>query len=94
MLERTIEKHVGDYAKSKGWLTYKWVSPGHISVPDRIFISPIGKVVFVEFKRLGKLPTPMQVREHTRMRDHGCLVYVIDSVEAGKGVIDESLSGL
>ena len=94
MLEKTIEKLVGDYAKVKGWLSYKWVSPGHIGVPDRIFVSPVGKVVFVEFKRLGKPPTQMQAREHARMRQQGCSVHVIASVDLGKAMIDACADSL
>jgi hypothetical protein len=87
-LEKDIEKSVKRYAESKGWLTRKWVSPGHNFVPDQILIRPDGQVIFVEFKRGGKLPTPGQLREHEKLRAHGCLVYVIDSVEAGKALVD------
>ena len=87
MLERQIEKKVKDYARSKGWLAYKFVSPGHAFVPDDILISPTGRVIFVEFKQEGKKPTPGQAREHTRLRAQGCEVYVIDSVGMGKMLI-------
>ena len=40
MLEKDIEKAVCDYAKSKGVLTYKFSSPNHVGVPDRIFFAP------------------------------------------------------
>lgn len=88
MLERDIEKAVKRYAESKGWLTRKWTSPGHAFVPDQIFIRGDGKVIFVEFKAQGKKPTAGQLREHDRLRAQGCLVYVIDSVEAGKALVD------
>lgn len=88
MLEKEIEKRVKTYAESKGWLTRKWTSPGHSFVPDQIFIRPDGKVIFIEFKQLGKKPTPGQLREHEKLRNHGCLVYVIDSVESGKALVD------
>ena len=89
LLERDIESRVCDYAKSKGWLTYKWVSPGHNFVPDRIFISPMGQFIAIEFKREGQKPTPMQIREHGRLRGHMVIVLVIDNVEDGKRWIDE-----
>ena len=88
MLERDVEKRVKTYAESKGWLTRKWTSPGHAFVPDQIFIRPDGLVIFAEFKQLGKKPTAGQMREHERLRGHGCLVYVIDSVDAGKAMVD------
>ena len=88
MLERDIEKRVKDYARSKGFLAYKFTSPAHIGVPDGLFISPVGFVIFVEFKQTGKKPTAMQQREIDRINQHGVLAMVVDSVEQGRGLID------
>jgi hypothetical protein len=90
MLERDIEKKVKEYARSKGWLAYKWVSPGHSFVPDGILISPSGKVIFVEFKQLDKKPSAGQEREHQRLRQSKVLVYVIDTVAKGQEMVDEN----
>lgn len=89
MLEKEIERKVCDYAKSKGWLTYKFTSPSRRSVPDRLFISPGGKIIFIEFKRLTGKVTPGQEREHFVLRGHGQAVYVINNVSIGKLLIDE-----
>ena len=89
MLERDIEKRVKDYARSKGWLAYKFTSPGHIGVPDGLFISPVGFVIFMEFKQTGKKPTAMQQREIDRINQHGVMALVVDSVEQGKTIIDQ-----
>ena len=88
MLEKDIEKSVKRHAESKGWLTRKWTSPGHSFVPDQIFINPQGKVIFVEFKREGCVPTPGQLREHDKLRNQGCAVFVIDSVKLGRDMVD------
>jgi hypothetical protein len=88
MLEKQIEQRVKEYARERGWLAYKWVSPSHIGVPDGILISPNGKVIFVEFKATGKMVTQMQERELLRLQQHGCTVAVIDDVEAGKALVD------
>lgn len=88
MLERNIEKSVKDYARSKGWLAYKFTSTAHIGVPDGIFISLTGFVIFMEFKQTGKKPTAMQQREIDRINQHGVLALVVDSIEQGKGLID------
>lgn len=88
-LERDIEKKVKEYARSKGWLAYKFTSPGHSFVPDGILIAPGGRVIMIEFKQLGKKPTAGQQREHERLRQQGVTVWVVDSVELGKGLIDE-----
>lgn len=89
MIEKQVEAAVKRYAESKGWLTRKWTSPSHSFVPDQIFISPSGKVIFIEFKRPGGKTTSGQNREHQRLRDQGCTVFVIDNVEEGKRVVDE-----
>ena len=88
ILEKDIEKRVKEYARSKGWLAYKWTSPGHAFVPDGILIAPGGRFILVEFKQLGKKPTPGQQREHERLRTQGATVWVVDSVEMGKELID------
>ena len=88
MYEKEIEAAVKRYAESRGWLTRKWTSPNHAFVPDQIFIAPGGIVIFVEFKRTGAKPTAGQEREHIRLRQQGCLVYVVDSVEMGKQIVD------
>ena len=87
MLEKQIERKVCDYATSRGMLHYKFSSPGHASVPDRMFITAQGQVFFIEFKREGCIPTPQQAREHTRMRNFCVDVHVVDDVEKGKEVI-------
>ena len=88
MLEAQIEKAVSEYAKSKGHLVYKFTSPARAAVPDRLFIHPTGFVYFCEFKATGKKPTPQQEREHLRLKGHNVDVYVVDSIEQGKRVVD------
>jgi len=88
MLEKKIEGAVKQYARTQGFLAYKWVSPAHIGVPDCILISPKGDVIFIEFKQKGKLPTPMQAREHQRMIANGAHVYVVDDVDTGRAIVN------
>ena len=68
---------------------YKFTSPQRAAVPDRLYITPRGKVFFVEFKREGMKPTPAQQREHERLREQGVMVYVIDNVVIGKFMVDK-----
>ena len=89
MLEKQIEERVGTYAKEQGFLVYKFTSPQRAAVPDRLYITPRGKVFFVEFKREGMKPTPAQQREHERLREQGVMVYVIDNVVIGKFMVDK-----
>jgi hypothetical protein len=78
VLEREIESHSATKARKAGWWSGKFTSPAHRSRPDRIF-GKRGRVFFVEFKRTGESPTPLQLEEHTAMRAAGLTVYVCDS---------------
>lgn len=81
--EKRLEGHAIRAAKAAGWLAYKFVSPGHTGVPDRIFVSPGGAVVFVEFKSptgKGKL-SAMQEHHIKTLREHNAIVHVIDNME-------------
>ena len=91
MLERDIEAKVCDYAKSKGMLVYKFTSPARAAVPDRLFITPTGVVFFIEFKAPGKKATPQQEREHRRLTEQGCTVFVIDDAVVGKYTVNGML---
>lgn len=93
MLEKQIEAKVCDYAKSKGVLAYKFTSPARAAVPDRLFIGPDGHMWFCEFKREGQVPTPAQYREHHRLRQHKVSVFVVDSVEDGRAMVDMMMMG-
>lgn len=88
LLEKQIESKVCAYARSRGFLAYKFNSEARRSVPDRLFISPRGYVFFIEFKRKGKKPTEAQHREIDRIREQGVDVFVVDDVDGGKRTID------
>ena len=68
MLEKQIEAAVCKYAESQGFLQFKFSSPGHWAVPDRIFFGDLNCVFLIEFKRQGGKPTAAQEREATRLR--------------------------
>lgn len=88
MRESEIERQVSYYAKSKGWLVYKFVSPSQRGVPDRIFIGG-GEIFFIEFKAPGKKPTKLQDKIFSKIRGELFEVYIIDDVEQGKKLIDK-----
>lgn len=88
MLEREIEKAVCKYAESKGFTQYKFSSPAHAGVPDRLFLGPHGRVFFIEFKAKGKKPTPLQDRECARIVANGIDCYWVDNVDDGKKIVD------
>ena len=88
MLEKEIEKKVNAYARETGWLQYKFVSPGKIGVPDRIYFYK-AHTLMIEFKALGKRATALQDKEMRALRRAGIHCYVIDNVTEGKDVLDQ-----
>ena len=88
MRESVIEHEVCKYASSTGWLNYKFVSPNNRGVPDRIFIKS-GKVIFIEFKALGKKPTKLQSHTMEKLEKVGGVpTYVVDNVSQGCEIIN------
>lgn len=82
MTESVTEKKVCRYAKSQGWLVYKFQSPSNRGVPDRMFMRH-GVLIFIEFKSPGKRPTNQQHATHERIRDHGFPVFIVDEPQQG-----------
>lgn len=90
MLEKELEKKLVQAVKKMGGLCYKFTSPGHTGVPDRITIMPYGKVGFIELKQAGKKPTPNQRLQLSMLKSKGCRVYLVDQ----EGQIDKVIKDL
>ena len=88
MIKKEIEKTVCDYAATCGVLHYKFSSPNHVGVPDRIFFPGAGEVFMIEFKRKGGKVTAMQEREATRLNTRGVPVFMVDTVSDGRLLIN------
>lgn len=59
VLEKDIEQTVVDWAKEHRFLALK-VTFTENGYPDRLFISPYGHTIFIEFKRPGETPRRLQ----------------------------------
>ena len=53
MKESTIEKHLVVQVKALGGMAYKFTSPAHRGVADRVVCLPDGQTWFVELKAPG-----------------------------------------
>ena len=53
MKESTIEKHLVTQVKALGGMAYKFTSPAHRGVADRVVCLPDGQTWFVELKAPG-----------------------------------------
>ena len=89
MREREIERKLISAVKSRGGICPKFVSPGFDGMPDRVVLLSNGKIGFVEVKRPGEQPRPLQIARHRLLRKLGFLVFVLDGEEQIGGMIDE-----
>lgn len=90
-LERSIEAAVIRYAIKRGIPRegiVKLNGLGKRSHPDRMFLYG-GAVLFIEFKREGAGPTPLQRHLHKKWKQLGHHVHVVDDVKDGKRLIDK-----
>jgi hypothetical protein len=90
-LEKDIEKRFCEYAKSQGCYPIKFEDPARRGGNDRILLTPMGTVVFIEFKRPGEEPRPEQVAYHKGLNEMGFQTEVVDNVDDGRKIIDDIL---
>ena len=80
MRERDIENYLVKRVKALGGEVRKvnWVN--RRGAPDRLVMLP-DKAFWVEVKAPSAEAEPHQLREHTRMREMGQVVFLVDSYE-------------
>lgn len=86
--ERDVEKYLRMRVLKHGGLYYKFVSPGNDGVPDRMVVLG-GRVFFVELKREGEKPRPIQEWQIERMRQAGLDVRVISGKAEAREFLNE-----
>ena len=96
MLEAAIERAVVEYARSKKVVAIKLSTNGIHGTsgwPDRLFLAPERRMLWIEFKQPGKVPTPRQEAKLELLRWMGWSPQVVDSVAQGKALIDNLING-
>lgn len=78
--EGYVENYLVKKAKEKGFLCFKFTSPGTRGVPDRIVIGN-GKTVFIETKSKTGTPSELQKIRIRQLKEHGAEVYIASSRE-------------
>ena len=68
-MERDIERYFVWTVERMGGTAYKFKSPGHMGVADRIACLPGGSVWFVELKAPGGRLSPLQKLFAARMKE-------------------------
>ncbi len=87
--ESAIEKEIVLHARKLGLLCYKFSSPGHRGVPDRLFFNKRGKALFLEIKRSGAKPTALQEYELRALGRFNVLAGWVSSVDKAKLFLDD-----
>jgi hypothetical protein len=80
MIEHSIESTGDALAKEHGYFCRKLKWIGRRSAPDKLYSREDTGPFFVEYKRPGAQPDPVQAREIKRMRASGMIVHVIDNL--------------
>lgn len=90
ILESQIEDEVVKWARRMGFLTpkVKFMEDGW---PDRLFISPHGHTIFIEFKRPGEKPTRLQMYRILELTKRGIPAFTSDNVTYAIGILKEAL---
>ena len=89
MREKAIEKKLVQSVKSAGGIAPKLVCPSFDGMPDRLVLLPTGIIAFVEVKRYGEKPRPLQEARHELLRRLGFDVYILDDGEQIPGLLTE-----
>ncbi len=79
--ETKIERDVADWWEAMGMIHIKIVIWGRAGWPDHIFVGPKGRLKWIEFKKPGEPPTPLQDYIHGLLRGLGQDVEVHDTKE-------------
>jgi hypothetical protein len=85
MKESTIEKHLVAQVKALGGVAYKFTSPAHRGVADRIVCLPDGQTWFVELKAPGGRLSELQkifAEDMARMNQRYACLWNKEQVDA------------
>ena len=89
MLEKEIERRLGEMLKRRGCIYDKFVSPENPGVPDRIVTLPGGHIIFLELKtEFGRLAN-IQKWQIDRRRKMGADVRVIKGWDQAQEFVRE-----
>ncbi len=89
MLEKENEKALVKEVKKMGGLCLKFNSLSMTGIPDRIVLLNGGRLAFVELKRKGKKPRPLQLKRIKDLKNLGFKCFIIDDLAGVKTFTDE-----
>lgn len=86
-LESNVQGKVIKQWRKAGWKCIKVETPTENGWPDYQCMKP-GVILWIEFKKKHKEPTPQQYLRHQEIMDCGFLVFVIDTYEDGMDLLN------
>lgn len=78
--EAAIQKAIHDKLTAAGWFVIRITLAYPSGLPD-LFALRSGQMVFIEVKRPGNKPTPLQNYRHKQLRELGYDVRVVDNLK-------------
>jgi hypothetical protein len=91
LLEHTVEDRVVLYAETLNYLQMKLNALGSKGKPDRLFISPKGTHIYIEFKRVGEPLRALQRYWAKQFYARKCVVYRSESYEHSERILQTHL---
>jgi hypothetical protein len=76
-----VELPTTKWCKDRGIINRKMNGLGFAGWPDRMFLMPKGKIVFIEFKKPGGSCTELQLYVQDKLRKLGYQVHVCETKE-------------
>ena len=83
-MEKQIEAYLVKKVKALGGVAYKFTSPAHRGVADRVVCLPDGSTWFIELKTEGGRLSPLQkvfADEMARMNQNYCVLWSKEDVD-------------
>ena len=83
-MEKQIEAYLVKKVKALGGVAYKFTSPAHRGVADRVVCLPTGAVWFIELKAPDGRLSPLQkifADEMTRLKQNYCVLWSKEDVD-------------
>ena len=80
MLESEIQAKVIKRMEMHGWYVIKLIQTNRNGIPD-LLAHRRGKTIYLEIKRPGLKPTPLQDQRHRELMRSGIVVHTIKSVD-------------
>ena len=92
-LEKVLERRLGQYCKDHGIIYVKGKATGQKGFPDRMLIRS-GKVLFLELKRKGCKPSPLQKHWQNKLWCEGMEAEWTDNYDDAVRIIEEVFGGV